>query len=130
MPPALPPFCELLCVGLFNTSPLMKAVHQIITQSVAIVYPFHCSLVVTNLRTSNRYTEKHRKTAKDIEKRSHIVVVGRLKLDFLQVVAPWADSFNIKDVPLHSRIIVLHLYCSRKSLYLLDLFYVATKMLI
>lgn len=51
LPPALPPLCELLCVGLFNACPLMKTVHQIITESVAIIYPFHCSLVVTNLGT-------------------------------------------------------------------------------
>ncbi len=63
MPPALPPFCELLCVGLFDACPLMKAVHQIITESVTIVYPFHRSLVVTNLRTSNTDTDRgNRKT--------------------------------------------------------------------
>lgn len=52
--PALPPFCELLCIGLFNTCPLMKTAHQVITESVAIVYPFHCSFVVTNLTTSDK----------------------------------------------------------------------------
>lgn len=109
MPPALPPFRELLCVGLFNTCPLMKTVHQIITQSVAIIYPFHCPLVVTDLRTSNRHTNgENRKTAKEIENRSNIVVVGRVALDCLQVVAPWVDSFIIKKgESLHSRIIVL-----------------------
>lgn len=56
LPPALPPFCELLGIGLFNTRPLMNAVHQIIAESVAIIYPFHCSLVITNLRTA---TETH-----------------------------------------------------------------------
>lgn len=66
LPPALPPFCELLRVGLFNACPLMKTVHQIITESVAIVYPFHRSLVVTNLRTSNRDTD--RENRKIVEK--------------------------------------------------------------
>lgn len=61
LPPALPPFCELLGVGLLNTCPLMNAVHQIIAESVAIIYPFHCSLVITNLRTA---TETHEESFK------------------------------------------------------------------
>lgn len=61
LPPAPSPFCELLGVGLFNTCPLMNAVHQIIAESVAIIYPFYCSLVITDLRTA---TEAHEESFK------------------------------------------------------------------
>lgn len=90
MPPALPPFCELLCVGLFDACPLMETVHQIITESVAIVYTFHCSLVVANLRTSNRDTDRENRkiVVRKIENRSKILVVARVALAFLKGVAP------------------------------------------
>lgn len=54
LPPAFAPLCELLSVGLFDACPLMKTVHEIVTESVAIVYSFHRTLVVTDLRTDNR----------------------------------------------------------------------------
>lgn len=54
LPPPLAPFCELLCIGLFNACPLVQTVHEIATEPMAIIYPFYCSLVVTNLRSSNK----------------------------------------------------------------------------
>lgn len=57
LPPAFAPFCELLCVGLLNTCPLMKTGHQIVSEAVAIVDAFHCTFVVTNLTQISR--DKH-----------------------------------------------------------------------
>lgn len=54
LPPPLAPFCELLCVAFFNTRSLMKTIHEIITEPITIIYPFHCSLVVSNLKNSKR----------------------------------------------------------------------------
>ena len=51
--PTFSPLCQLLCISLLNTCPLVDAVHQFIAQAVAIIHPFHRFLVVTNLRTSN-----------------------------------------------------------------------------
>lgn len=53
LPPALSPLGELLGVSLLNTRPLMDAVHQLVTETVAIIYPFDRFLVVADLRTSD-----------------------------------------------------------------------------
>lgn len=54
LPPALPPFCQLLCIRLLYACPLVDAVHQVITQPVAVVDPLHHPLVVTDLATRKR----------------------------------------------------------------------------
>lgn len=51
LPPALPPFRQLLRVGLFDARPLVDAVHEVVTQPVAVVNPLHRPLVVPDLAT-------------------------------------------------------------------------------
>lgn len=48
--PSLGPLSQLLCVGFLDFGTLLDAVHQFIAESVTIVNPFHCTLVVSNLK--------------------------------------------------------------------------------
>ena len=49
LPPALGPLCELLGVGLLDAGALVEAVHQVVTQAVAVVHALHRPLVVPHL---------------------------------------------------------------------------------
>lgn len=54
LPPALPPFRQLLCIRLLYACTLVDAVHQVITQPVPVVDPLHHPLVIPNLATERK----------------------------------------------------------------------------
>lgn len=56
LPPPLGPVSELLRIGLLDLGPLVHAVHEVIAETVPVVDPLHCALVVPHLGGGCRQT--------------------------------------------------------------------------
>lgn len=61
--PSLGPLGQLLTVGLLNLGTFLKAAHEVVAESVAVIDPFDGALVVSHL--CNRHRDKRREYESD-----------------------------------------------------------------
>lgn len=92
-PPLLGPVTELQSVTLLDLCSLLETADQLITQPVTVVYPLHCSFIVSRLQMKTKRTdsaESHTGT----HMQTDLVLIFKNLFDIRQSV----DSLNVTTV--------------------------------